>query len=310
MATTVKVSEGEDFVVVHQSRVFGSDPVETLKVDGVTGAVTVRGVVVDTGLVVDQTARDAAAAAQSTANGAQTVIDPTPFALSSGHKVTAVVTDALSVNAVVASDLQHRSAPGIGAAFGVIEQVSLDNDAHVVTVASKKMTTWTSPAAGHVYSEIAFLVQRDNTEVTRVKISGSDVSAPLEVIGSNNSDIAILLTDTNREQIIQKSDNGDLGIGTNGLGVTYLFSSGIFGLVMKANGGTQNVKLGQNTDLGASPTNGFVFLPISTDAGPPTTAPALSTGFFSNSSAVFINQTTHKLWAYFPGTGWLSVTFT
>jgi hypothetical protein len=71
---TFIANEGDDFVVQYKSRQYNSaDAVEALKVDGKTGSVTVNGVTVDTGGTVDQTARDAAAAAQSTADGAVSV---------------------------------------------------------------------------------------------------------------------------------------------------------------------------------------------------------------------------------------------
>lgn len=71
---TFIASEGEDFVVQYTSRKYNSAlPAEALKVDGTTGAVTVNGVAVDTGAIVDSTARAAAAAAQSTADGAVSV---------------------------------------------------------------------------------------------------------------------------------------------------------------------------------------------------------------------------------------------
>jgi hypothetical protein len=65
---TFIASEGDDFVVQYNSRRYNAPTVQALKVDGKTGSLLINGVVVDANLAVDQTARDAAAAAQATAN--------------------------------------------------------------------------------------------------------------------------------------------------------------------------------------------------------------------------------------------------
>lgn len=44
MSFKERVSEGEDFVIEHVSRKFGSRPTEVFKIDGITGVVTIHGV--------------------------------------------------------------------------------------------------------------------------------------------------------------------------------------------------------------------------------------------------------------------------
>lgn len=97
---TVRVSEGNDFAIVQESREFGSAAVEVFKADGRTGELTGVGGAAIGG--ADQVARDAAAAAQADATEALSEIaDLTPVPVGIITNIVVGLIDGVAANGPV-----------------------------------------------------------------------------------------------------------------------------------------------------------------------------------------------------------------
>jgi hypothetical protein len=123
----VIVNEGSDFVIVHQSRVFGSDPVEAFKVSGEDGSVSVAGEAIG-GEIVDATARADIAAITSE--------DPVTAALGDASVSIAVGTASkFTIAAALLTANRTLTLSTTGAAIGdTIWIVRHDTTAHTIAV--------------------------------------------------------------------------------------------------------------------------------------------------------------------------------
>ncbi len=238
----------------------------------------------------------------------QTIANPSRFSMSAGQELDATLSDNATTTSTVVQDFTHNSTGTTGPGFASDHTEHLQADSGNNQLATTIRHAWATATDGNESAEIAFIVKRNGGDATRVKVSGDDTSAPLEIIGANSGDVNLLLSPLNgHDSTIRCTGGGNHNFALQ------LDGGGYLGLVVGAStgyaqqesaGNLPNVGLGNIGIVDNAATGGFVFLPQSEISGPPTGVPALASGIWAHKAAVFINKADGKIWANFGGSDW------
>jgi hypothetical protein len=241
----------------------------------------------------------------------QTKAAPAPFTTTTGQLVEIDLSDAGTNTASVATVTAHDTSGTAAAGFGTIDKNRLENASGTMKDATQTTSRWVvaTNAAERAAVDVSAMVGGTMTKLAT--FSGGDTAqaeAPLILPGANSSEQTILFTGAGN-QTLYKTGSGRMVVTAEGA-ISFVAGSSTGLVIQNPNSGQPtDIKLATASDLGNAAIQGFVFLPVSTTTGAPTGVPAQSTGFFANSTPVFINQADKKLWAYFASGGWKSITF-